>query len=61
MQKYRLYRVEMARRAIARAKAERHVRAGRIFCSLRYTGEKLKLYTPDIVGSSIFLNTTQTG
>ena len=57
--KYRLYRVEMARRAVARAKGERHVPAGYFVCC--DTRERPRLYSPDIVGSYIYFNTTHTG
>ena len=47
--KYRRYRVEDARRAIARAKGERHVPTGYFdYCDTR---ERPRLHTPDIAGS----------
>ena len=57
--KYRRYRVEIARRAMARAKGERHVPTGYFVCC--DTRERPKLYAPDIVGSYIYFKTAQAG
>ena len=63
--KYRLYRVEMIKRAIARAKGERHVPAGYagyvVCCDTRKRPSLYTPHTPHIVGSYIFFNTTHTG
>ena len=48
--KYRRYRIQVAKRAIAREKGERHVPTGyMVCCDVR---ARPSLYSPDIVGSS---------
>ena len=57
--KYRRYRVQVAKRTIAREKGERHVLLGYFVCC--HTRERTGLYSPDIVGSYIYFSTTLTG
>ena len=57
--KYRRYRVEVAKRAITRARGERHVPTGYFICC--DTPERPKLYIPAIVGSYIYSKTAQSG
>ena len=51
--------MEVAKRAIAREKGEKHVPTGYFLCC--DTRERPKLYTPDIVGSYIYFKTAQAG
>ena len=57
--KYRRYRVQVAKRAIARETGERHLPTGyMVCCDVR---ARPSLYSPDIVGSYIYFKTTHAG
>lgn len=57
--KYRRFRVQQAKRAVACVKGKRHVAPGYKLCC--DTRGRPKLYDPDIVGSHIYFKTMQAG